>query len=208
MKTFAVLILAAVTALTATGARADELSARVRTWAGAELDLGGASIAAPYTIPAPPQTSDGDRTGSSILTMVPSIIPPAASGTGGSSSMGGQEGGYGQAGRAGADKALPQPVQGIKTVQTVALYRAGVEYRVPISRLASLTFRRQHVHDSALPPYLAPDHYRYAATAVLSDGSTVDADYVNLGTAILLGQSPQGHVEVPWTEIEVVRFGR
>jgi hypothetical protein len=122
--------------------------------------------------------------------------------------MGALGGGYGQADRPGSDPSASGPIQGIKTVETVTLRRGAVEYQVPISRLASLTFRRQAVQDSTLPPYFVPGHYRYAATAVLSDGSQVDADYVNLGTAMVRGKAAQGVIEVPWTEIEVVRFSR
>jgi hypothetical protein len=43
---------------------------------------------------------------------------------------------------------------------------------------------------------------------VLNDGSQVQADYVNLGTSILRGTSAQGTVDVPWGEIETVRFRR
>ena len=56
--------------------------------------------------------------------------------------------------------------------------------------------------------YLAVTHFRYAATAVLVDGTTVEGDYVNLGTTILRGTTADGRVEVPWHEIETLRFVR
>jgi len=47
-----------------------------------------------------------------------------------------------------------------------------------------------------------------AATAVLSDGSKIEGDYVNLGTALLRGATPQGTIDIPWDEIESIRFRR
>ena len=55
---------------------------------------------------------------------------------------------------------------------------------------------------------MAPTHIRYAASVVLTDGSRVDGDYVNLGTVVLRGQTPEGRVDIPWQDIEVVRFSR
>jgi hypothetical protein len=40
------------------------------------------------------------------------------------------------------------------------------------------------------------------------DGSTVEGDYVNLGTAILRGVTPEGRVDVPWLDIQTIRFTR
>jgi hypothetical protein len=36
----------------------------------------------------------------------------------------------------------------------------------------------------------------------------VEADYVNLGTTILRGITSDGRVEIPWHEIETLRFVR
>jgi len=40
------------------------------------------------------------------------------------------------------------------------------------------------------------------------DGERVEADYVNLGTAMLRGTTPNGRVEIPWEEVEHVIFER
>jgi hypothetical protein len=55
---------------------------------------------------------------------------------------------------------------------------------------------------------VAATHIRYGADIALADGGRVDADYVNLGTAILRGTTPDGRVDIPWQDIEVLRFAR
>jgi len=87
-------------------------------------------------------------------------------------------------------------------------YYGRFERRIPLEAIKDLAFRRIQVSGSTLPPYVAPTHFRYAASALLTDGSRVDGDYVNLGSAVLRGLTPQGRVEVPWQDIEVVRFSR
>jgi len=42
----------------------------------------------------------------------------------------------------------------------------------------------------------------------LADGRRIAADYVNLGTAILRGATPDGRLDIPWQDIEVLRFAR
>ncbi|MFQ5520232.1 MAG: peptidoglycan-associated lipoprotein Pal, partial [Candidatus Methylomirabilia bacterium] len=69
-------------------------------------------------------------------------------------------------------------------------------------------FFRQPVEKSPLPPYVAATHFRHSATVVLVDGSSVEGDYVNLGTTVLRGMTPEGRVDIPWREIENVRFER
>jgi hypothetical protein len=64
------------------------------------------------------------------------------------------------------------------------------------------------ITNSPLPPYVAGDDFRYAAVIVLLDGSTLEAESVNLGTTILRGLSPQGRVDIPWREVEQVRLAR
>ena len=86
--------------------------------------------------------------------------------------------------------------------------RDGVEVKVPVERLATLTIARQPTPGSSLPPYVSPTHQRYGATAILTDGSRIDADYLNFGTAVLRGMTPQGRVDVPFEHIESIRFTR
>jgi hypothetical protein len=89
----------------------------------------------------------------------------------------------------------------------VTLRKNGVDVQVPLTALDSLSFTRTRVV-STLPPYVASEHYRHAATAVLRDGTRLDGDYVNLGTSFLRGRAPQQRVDIPWQDIETVRFTR
>jgi peptidoglycan-associated lipoprotein len=98
------------------------------------------------------------------------------------------------------------PMQGHKRKEVVIFFREGAEMQIPFARIKSLQFFRQPVEKSPLPPYVAATHFRYFATAELVDGSHVEGDYVNLGTMVLRGMTPQGRVDVPWEEIENVRF--
>jgi hypothetical protein len=101
-----------------------------------------------------------------------------------------------------------EPLQVRRDATSVGIVKGGVETRVPLDRIASLLFYRQPLWASPLPPYVAPSHFRYSATAVLTDGSRVEGDYVNLGTLRVRGTGPQGRVDMPWEELEVVRFER
>ena len=83
-----------------------------------------------------------------------------------------------------------------------------LDHRFIVSSVAVLAFHRQPVRGSSLPPYVATSHFRYAAKATLTDGSSVEGDYVNLGSAVLRGLTPEGAVDISWHEIEHVRFTR
>jgi hypothetical protein len=100
--------------------------------------------------------------------------------------------------------------QGRRQRDTIPVYRGSVETQVPLATLATLTFTRQPARDGIhLPPYVAPGgRYQYGATAVLVDGSRIEGDYVNLGTTLLRGTTPQGRVDIPWEDIAVIRFTR
>lgn len=97
---------------------------------------------------------------------------------------------------------------GLRTSDAVSIQKDGVETRVPLDQIQTLQFSRQPITRNSLPPYHAPRHFRYAATAVLRDGTRVEGDYVNLGATVLTGLTPQGPVEIPWEQIEIIRFGR
>ena len=49
-------------------------------------------------------------------------------------------------------------------------------------------------------------HFRYSAVATLADGSRVEADYFNFGTAVVRGMTTAGRVEIQFDEIETLRF--
>ena len=100
----------------------------------------------------------------------------------------------------------PRTKRGHGQVALVILSRRGVETEIPLASIRTIQFFRQPVEESALRPYLAVTHFRHSAAAVLLDGSRVEGDYVNLGTAVLRGMTPQGRVDIPWQEIGDIHF--
>ena len=165
---------------------AQEPVAEVRTWSGETLRLSQPSLEVFYTIPvtgedAPP--SDAAASGT----------PPMLFGS--------------ATALAGVLEKKPEPLSGQRQAESVTFQKGAVERRIPLLSVASLAFARYPVV-STLPPHVAATHFRYAATAVLLDGTTVEADYVNLGTTILRGTALEGRVEIPWHEIETLRFVR
>jgi hypothetical protein len=165
---------------------AQEPIAEVRTWSGERLRLSQPSLEVFYTI----QVKGEDASSSEAA---PPATAPMLFGS-----------------APALTKALaknPEPLSGQRQGEVVTLLKGAVERRIPLLSVASLVFARQPVV-SSLPPYLAPTHFRYAATAVLVDGTTVEGDYVNLGTTILRGTTSDGRVEIPWHEIETLRFVR
>jgi hypothetical protein len=194
----------AVAAATASSATAQDVTAEVRTWSGQALHLSQPSLEVFYTIVPNGEGPGGQQ------------YPGAAGGAPGAMGSGTSPGSLVGTEVSGSIRSLsrlfrdngPEPLQGNRQAVTVSLTQAGVERRIPLDAIRDLAFRRTQVSNSTLPPYVAPTHFRYAASALLTDGSRVDGDYVNLGTAILRGLTSQGRVEIPWQDIEVVRFSR
>ena len=185
-------------------AAAQDLTADVRTWTGQSLRVSQASFEVFYTI-FPPQKDDGGQQATGGMEGL------AASKTrigGGDDRLRAAQV-FGSLGSIGTllDRG-PEPMQGNKYVEHVTVYRGGVERRIPVASIASLTFRRGRVINSTLPPYVAPSHYRHAATIALVDGTRIEADYVNLGTAFLRGATAEGRVDMSWQDIESIRFSR
>ena len=102
----------------------------------------------------------------------------------------------------------PDTIQGHRQAQQITAYRGGVVTQIPLGSISTITFKRQPVRDSSLPPYVAATHIRYAADIALADGGRIAADYVNLGTAILRGATVDGRIDIPWQDIEVLSFTR
>lgn len=179
----------AVLAATAGPARAQMTTAEVRTFGGQTYRLTDASLEVLYTIMVPKKDDDGPaETGSATGARAPMLFGSAAA-----------------IGRF-LDKA-PEPLQGRRQSETLTLQKDGVEMRVPLTEVSALSFARMRIR-SALPPHVAPEHYRYAAIAVLLDGTRLEGDNVNLGTAFVRGQTPHGRVDIPWEQIETLRFAR
>lgn len=101
----------------------------------------------------------------------------------------------------------PEPLQGHRQSETITLRKGGAEIRLDLASISALFFVRQPAR-STLPAYVASQHYRYSATAVLTDGARIEGDYVNLGTTFLRGRTAHGRVDIPWQQIETVRFTR
>ena len=191
----------ALLALSFLPAAAQDVTADVRTWNGQSVRLSQPSLEVFYTI------VPKDEAGSQV---------PGGSGAPGSMGGGASSGSLISTEVKGSLQSLtrlfsgggPEPLHGNRQAQTVSIRQGGVDRRIPVEAIKDLAFRREQVGNSTLPPYVAPTHFRYAASVVLNDGSRVDGDYVNLGTVVLRGQTPEGRVDIPWQDIEVVRFSR
>jgi hypothetical protein len=185
-------VAAALAVLVANAAPApgQTVSAEVRTWTGQVYQLTDPSLEVFYTIVLP-KKDEGSA---------PSETAPT---TGAKSPML-----FGSAGAISQflDKA-PDPLFGHRQSETITLRKDGAEIQLPVASLAALFFTRQPAR-STLPAYAAADHYRYSATAVLNDGSRIESDYASLGTTFLRGRTADGRVDIPWEQIEVVRFTR
>jgi len=190
----AIFVLAAVSP-----AVAQETTAEVRTWGGQSVVLSGPWIEVFYTVM--PRSWGGGET-PPPTGGIP--VPPMGT-TGGTQPE--IRGSFESLQRAFQPDG-PQPLRGQRETSVLTLSRDGIEVKVPVERLATLTIARQPAVGSSLPPYISPMHQRYAATAVLTDGSRIEADYLNFGTAVLRGMTPQGRVDLPFEQIESIRFTR
>jgi hypothetical protein len=197
----ALLALVWVTALTIP-ALAQDVTADVKTWSGQSWRLSQPSLEVFYTIVSKPQEVSAEK-GSGSMEKVTSFS---------SLSLGGLS-------REAVDPSLatlrrffgqtaPDTIQGHRQGQEITAYRGGVATQIPLGNISSITFKRQPVRDSSLPPYVAATHIRHGADIELADGNRIDADYVNLGAVILRGATPDGRMDIPWQDIEVLRFTR
>jgi hypothetical protein len=163
-------------------------TAEVRTWTGQTYLLTEPSLEVRYTIMVP--TNEGPGPSETAPTTGPRA--PMLFGSAGTISQ-------------FLDK-QPDPLQGHRQSDTITLRKGGTEVRLPLANVGALFFTRQPTR-SPLPSYAA-GHYRYAATAVLADGSRIEGDDVSLGTTFLRGRTALGTVDVPWHHIETVLFKR
>ncbi len=178
-----------VVALSVSHAAAQSRTAEVRTWDGQTFQLAEPTLDVYYTIAPPPK--DGNA-----LPDAERRQGPAANRTGTMISL--------DALKPLLDKRPDVAMQHHRAVEAVTIVRNNIEVSVPLERLTSLTFFRHPVR-STLPPYVAPEHRRYTAVAVLVDGSRVEGD-INLGWTYVRGTAAQGRVDLPWDLIEVIRF--
>jgi hypothetical protein len=197
------LLLAATLAGSAGAAAAQDVTAAVRTWSGQSWQVTQPSLEVFYSIVSKTQES---AAGAGAGTGVGQFGSMATLGLGG-------------LGRQYVDPSLftlnrlfgsqaPDTIQGHRQAQEITVYRGGVATQIAVSSIASLTFAREPVPDSSLPPYFAHTHLRSSATVLLTDGTRVDADYVNLGGMLLRGAIPGGRVDIPWQDIQTLEFRR
>ena len=190
-------LLAMLTA-TAVPAGAQDVTVEVKTWSGQSWRLTQPSLEVVYTVP--PQPKNGEPGGLPERSEVPT--PTGATGQ----SAGPRLFGTAQELQKSFDRG-PEPVWGQRDSDHLTMSRDGVQMQVPFARLASLQITRQLV-TSSLPPHVAAQHYRYAVSAALVDGSSIEGDYINFGTTLLRGMSPHGRVTIPLEEIESLRLER
>ena len=209
-----------VVALGASPAAGQQVTADVRTWSGQTFTISEPTFEIFYTIMPSVTAALGGGGGYAPAGVAPGVggapgVVPAPRGdlsqaptNIGIGSVGFQSG---TASLAASGTLLPEGVpskQGRRQQDSVRLARQGVEVHVPVANLSSLAFSRTLVLRSSLPPYAALTHFRHGATAVLADGSRIEGDYVNMGTGVLRGSTPQGVIDIPWDEIESIRFQR
>jgi hypothetical protein len=221
------LVLSAVMVLTLWGTQAvaQQVTAEVRTWDGRSVTLSEPSFEVFYTIlPSVTAALGGGGGYAGGVPPGPGLSPVGVPGVGvlppprGDLNQGPTNIGIGSVGFQSGTAMLaasgtllpegPASKQGRRQQETVRLSRQGVEVHIPVANLATLAFTRTVVARSGLPPYVAAAHFRRGATATMADGTQVDGDYVNLGTGVLRGTTPQGTVDIPWEEIEMIRFRR
>jgi hypothetical protein len=214
----------------AVGASAQDITAEVKTWSGQTVSLSQPTLEVFYTLLPRAREVPGVASGEGgalpdtgvpgpyLGNPLPSEgVPQPFTGSlpgGGytdtpvvSGSMQ-QLSGFFRRGGGGATELVT--AQGRRQRDTISLFRGATEIRVPVANLATLTFTRKRLTDPAgeFLPYWGVEQFRYGAVAVLTDGSKVEGDYVNLGTTLFRGTTPQGRVDVSWDDIQVVRFIR
>ena len=186
----------AVVLTSITPAAAQDVIAEIETWRGASVRLMQPSLDALYTIvPAPVLGPTG---------------APAAGGPGGAAApaAGGTTMSSGRTVAGATVGTGPPPIQARREQNTLTFLRDGVEIRVPFDRIAGLVIERRTIVTNTLPPHVSPTHAQYWASAVLTDGSTIEAASVTFGTTILRGSGPQGTIELPLEDVKTLKITR
>jgi hypothetical protein len=174
-------------------AAAQEVNAQVRTWTGQTWRLSEPWIEVYYTVMPKPKE---EAPGAAAMAGLPGTGETRPEIRGSFQSIRQLFDNGSEAQRAQRD------------LDVLTLSSAGVDVRVPVGKLVSLTISRGLVAESPLPPYVAATHYRYSAVAELSDGSRVEAEHFNFGTAVVRGITAAGQVEIPFAEIQSLQFDR
>lgn len=177
-------------------AAAQDVVAEIETWRGGSVRIAQPSLDVLYTIVPAPLLGP---TGTPITGGPGTAAQAAPTGT----TMGAS-----RTVAATAVDAGPRPIQARRQQNTLTFLRDGVEIRVPFDRIAGLVVERRDIVTSTLPPYISPMHAQYVASAVLTDGSTIEGAYVNFGTTILRGEGPQGSIELPLEDVKTLKITR
>ena len=196
-------VTAFVVAITIAPAIAQESVAEIQTWRGDSFRISQPALDSLYSIipraligaNGAPVAGAAGAAAETGVSAPPAGSGPQASIIGSARSLAGL---FGQG---------PPPIQGRASHHALTFVRSGVETRVPFDRISGLTVERKDLA-STLPPYVSATHAQYAATAVLVDGSTIQADYVNFGTIILRGTGPQGSIELPLEDVRTLKITR
>ncbi len=168
-------------------ARGQEVNATVRTHDGASYVLTDPWLEVDYTIGEPketPQTPQGFQ---------PSItVNASASASTGSTAPGGAE--------------QSPLLSGHSRMADLLVSRQGVSMRIPWDEVQALRIARTPAPRAGLPTYVPS--YRYTVAITLIGGEQVQADYINLGGAVLRGSGLAGRIEIPWNQLETLTFQR
>ena len=181
---------AALVAILAGGALAQEPSATVRTYQGLSFKVADPSLEVFYTIGDLPEKKD-EKAGP-VISMTTSTTGPPPMGETASGGAGGEK--------------EAKLLRGHSQATEFTVWKEGAASRIRWDRIKTMFFTRKPVNVAGLPPYIS--HYRYGVSVTLIDGEKVDADYVNLGTIMLRGKTANGHVDIPWEDIENVIIER
>ncbi len=184
----------AVVVLLVGSAPGQDINGTIRTYQGVSYRVAEPTLEMSYTIGEPksighnPSQVSGVQSGSINITTV----------------SGGPSGGEQPGGGAAEERLL----RGHSRATEFAVWRHGIEGRIAWDEIRSMRFARNPVTVAGLrmPPYI-PD-FKYSVSVVLITGEQVEADYVNLGGAIVRGTMPTGRLEIPWQEVETIIFER
>ena len=174
-----------------------DINGTIRTYQGVSYNLADLSLEVFYTIGEPKSIGHNP---SQVTGLQPSGPMVSITNVSGGPSGGEQPGGGGA-----AEERL---LRGHSRAADITVWRQGVETRIAWDQIRAVRFARNPVTVAGLrmPPYI-PD-YKYSVSVVLVTGERVEADYVNLGGAIVRGTIPTGRLEIPWGEVESIIFER
>jgi hypothetical protein len=192
-----------VTAVTAVvvflvgSAAGQESSATIRTYQGLSHKVTDLSLEVFYTI-GEPKEKEKEEDSSQRFQPTISVMSSSTAATGGEQLP--------FAG-AGAEKEA-KLLRGHSRMSDITVSSQGVETRIALDQIRSVRFARKPVATAGLrlPPYIP--YYRYSASVSLTSGAQVEADYVNMGGAIVRGTAPSGQLDIPWEEVESIVFER